>query len=208
SLFGKSFTLKESLEVLRSHSEVSIDVGLVRTGGFSAVFVNGLGLGFDAMVARKIDSVKWLSGFPLYLVSTLTAFRGFRPLHIDVNAGRLAYSGPILMSGAGIGRVMGGGYVLFPRARMNDGLLDVHIIEPVSFFKLLQNISRVTKGQHLEMPEVHYDQAESALYRLKEQTITQIDGEVFHLGPGNLEVTCEKAALRIWIPNAQHSDLA
>jgi len=37
------------------------------------------------------------------------------------------------MSGAGIGRFMGGGYMLFPKAEMNDGLLDVYVIEPVSF---------------------------------------------------------------------------
>lgn len=207
SLFGNSPGLRESLEILRSHSEATVDVGLARAGGFSLAFANGLGIGFDASVARRIDSVKGLSGFPLYLLSTLMAFSGFRPPFIGVEASGLAYSGPALMSGAGIGRVMGGGYALFPKAVMDDGLLDVHIIEPVSFFRLIRNIPRVTRGQHLDMPEVHYGQAWSVSYRLREETLAQADGEVFRVGPGNLEITCQKGALRIWVPKAKHSDL-
>ncbi len=207
SLFGRGLGLRESLEILRSHSEAAVDLGLARTGRFSLTFANGLGVGFDASVARRIDSVNWLSGFPLYLLSTLMAFSGFRPPSIEVEAGGLVYSGPALMSGAGIGRVMGGGYALFPKAVMDDGILDVHIIEPVSFFKLLRSIHKVTKGQHLDMPEVHYGQAEHVAYRLKKETLAQADGEVFRLGPGNLEITCQKGALRIWVPKTKHSVL-
>ena len=207
SLFGKSLGLRESLEILRSHCEATVDVGLARAGGLSLMFANGLGIGFDASVARRIDSVGGLSGFPLYLLSTLMAFRGFRPPFVEVEAGGLAYSGPALMSGVGIGRVMGGGYSLFPKAVMDDGLLDVHVIEPVPFFKLAMNIPRVTRGQHLDMPEVRYGQAQHVTYRLREETLAQADGEVFRVGPGNLEITCQKGALRIWVPKANYSDL-
>ncbi len=202
SLFGRSLNLPEALEIIRSHSEKPVDIGLARAKGFSAAFANGLGVGFDATVAHRIDSVKGLSGFPLYLVSTLTAFRGFRPPSVEVEAGAMTYRGPVLMSGAGIGRVMGGGYTLFPEALMDDGLLDIYTIEPVSFFKLLRNIPKVVKGQHLDMPEVCYAKARSVVYRLKEETLVQMDGEVFRVGPGNLEITCERGALRIWVPNA------
>ena len=114
SLFGKRISLGKA-----------IDIGFARSAGISVSFASVMGIGFDALVAEGISAIRGLSGFPLYLVSTLLAFRRFRPLFLKWR--------PALMSGAGIGRFMGGGYMLFPKAEMNDGLLDVYVIEPVSF---------------------------------------------------------------------------
>jgi len=200
SVFGKKVGLGEALDIMKNPAEKTIDLGVARSGDLSITFAIGMGVGFDALVAKGAAAIKGLSGFPLYLVSTLRAFRGFRPPLVEIEAGELGYEGPVLMSGAGIGRFMGGGYMLFPKARMDDGLLDVHVIEPVSFLRLASNIPKVTRGEHLGMPEVQYAQAKSAIYRLKEETPAQMDGEVFTVGPGNLEITCEKGAMRIWVP--------
>ena len=201
SVFGKKMALGEALEIMKNHTEKTIDLGVARSGNLSIAFATGMGVGFDARVAEGVAAIKGLSGFPLYLASTLKAFRGFGPPLLEIEAGEMKYSGPMLMSGAGIGRFMGGGYMLFPKAKMDDGLLDVHVIEPVPFLRLVSNIPKVTKGEHLTMPEVHYTQAESVAYRLKEETLVQTDGEVFRVGPGNLEITCDREALRIWAPS-------
>lgn len=200
SLFGKRISLGKAIEVMKDHAEKTIDIGFARSAGISVSFASGMGIGFDALVAEGISAIRGLSGFPLYLLSTLLAFRRFRPLFLEVEAGGLTYRGPALMSGAGIGRFMGGGYMLFPKAEMNDGLLDVYVIEPVSFFKLLRNIPKVMKGTHLSMREVCYGQAESVIYRLKEESLAHTDGEVFRIGPGELRVGCLKDALRVWVP--------
>jgi len=199
SVFGKRISIGQALDIMREPTEKTLDLGIARSGELSIAFANGMGVGFDAVVADGIAAIRWLSGFPLYLASTLLALRGFRPPVLEAEAGDLRYTGPALMSGAGIGRFMGGGYMLFPKAEMNDGLLDVHIIEPVSLFKLVSNIPRVTKGEHLSMPEVRYTQAESVVYRLRDETLAQMDGEVFRLGPGELRVDCVRDAIRIWV---------
>lgn len=200
SVFGRKISLRDAISIMRGPAERILDIGVARTGNLSITFATGMGAGFDARVAEGAARIKALSGFPLYLASTLLAFRGFRPLLLEVETGDLRYRGPALMSGAGIGRFMGGGYMLFPEAKMDDSLLDIHIIEPVSFLRLLANIQKVTRGQHLSMPEVHYGQAESVVYRLKDETLAQMDGEVFRVGPGSLVITCEKAALKMWVP--------
>jgi len=62
SLFGKRISLGKA-----------IDIGFARSAGISVSFASVMGIGFDALVAEGISAIRGLSGFPLYLVSTLLA---------------------------------------------------------------------------------------------------------------------------------------
>ncbi|MEO0140663.1 MAG: diacylglycerol kinase family protein [candidate division WOR-3 bacterium] len=202
SVFGKKMSISDAIKIMREPKERVLDLGFLRSRELSFAFAVGMGFGFDARVAEGINRLRWLSGFPLYLASTLLAFRGFLPPRLGLEANGLRYEGHVLMSGAGIGRFMGGGYMLFPGAEMDDGLLDTYLIEPVSFLRLAINIPKVMRGQHLTLPEVHHARAETVIYWLKEETIAQADGEVFRAGPGKIEITCERGAIRLWVPNS------
>jgi len=48
-----------------------IDVGLATGGLYPAgrYFGNGVGIGFDAVVGFEAVKLKWLSGFPSYIVA-------------------------------------------------------------------------------------------------------------------------------------------
>ncbi|WP_312699779.1 YegS/Rv2252/BmrU family lipid kinase [Sedimentibacter sp.] len=55
----------------------------------------------------------------------------------------------------------GGFKKLCPKAKLDDGLLDVVIFEKTSNAELLQIFTRVFNGQHITHPKVHYFQAKN-----------------------------------------------
>lgn len=181
SLFGKRISLGKA-----------IDIGFARSAGISVSFASVMGIGFDALVAEGISAIRGLSGFPLYLVSTLLAFRRFRPLFLEVEAGPHVRRWDRPLHGGRLHAV--------PKGRDERRAFGCLCHRAGFLFKLLRNIPKVMKGTHLSMREVCYGQAESVIYRLKEESLAHTDGEVFRIGPGELRVGCLRDALRVWVP--------
>jgi diacylglycerol kinase family enzyme len=89
----------------------------------------------------------------------------------------------------------GGGMKVAPRAKMDDGLLDMCIVAAVSPFRLLRLFPTVYAGRHLGIREVEYFQAERARVESEEPQDVYADGESVCRTP--VEVSIERAALKV-----------
>jgi diacylglycerol kinase family enzyme len=88
----------------------------------------------------------------------------------------------------------GGGMKIAPRARMDDGLLDMCTIAGLHPFKLLYLSPTVFFGVHLKIREVRYMQ--SSCFRLETATPLDVyaDGEFVCRTP--VEISTERASLK------------
>src|SRR5699024_3643541 len=59
-----------------------------------------------------------------------------------------------MLVAVGNGPAYGGGLQICPEARMDDGLLDVLVVRPVSVPELVRVLPRVFRGSHLDHPAV------------------------------------------------------
>jgi YegS/Rv2252/BmrU family lipid kinase len=142
-------------------------------------FVNGLGIGFGAEVARNILEYKRLRGFALYLASVYRTFFSFSAPQLEVRAAEHSESGAILMTEVAIGKTAGGGFKLTPDADATDGLLDVCIIRDVGIPTFLRYIPRVLKGTHTELaPVTVFQTRQVEIAAPAGLTLVHLDGEV------------------------------
>jgi diacylglycerol kinase family enzyme len=158
-------------------------------------FVNGLGIGFGAEVARNILEFKRLRGFALYLASVYRTFFTFQAPRLEVSAAEHTETGPLLMTEISIGKTAGGGFKLTPDADACDGLLDVCVIRDIGVVTFLRYLPRVLSGTHVSLPPVTVFQTESLTVAAEKASVVHLDGEVRQPEATSISVKIEPAAL-------------
>jgi diacylglycerol kinase (ATP) len=162
------------------------------------------GLGLDGEVARRANALpRWVrghGGYALTLVPTVFRFAAF-PVKIstsDEDADwRTRSDRPTILAAFANTSTYGGGMRIAPRARMDDGQLDVCVIGGVDPFKLACLFPTVYFGRHLGVREVDYFQARRVRVETEAPFDVYADGEYVCRTP--VEVRVEPAALRVII---------
>lgn len=75
------------------------------------------------------------------------------------------------------GKRYGGGFNATPLADIQDGLLDICIIEPVSIVELIYLLPKYFKGKHAHLKQVQMLQADTFALSVDHEIPTQTDGE-------------------------------
>lgn len=102
-------------------------VDLGRVG--DQLFLNMATGGFGTQVtANTSEDLKKVLGGAAYLFTGLSRFSELQAASVELQGPDFQWSGDLLALGIGNGRQAGGGHVLCPEARIDDGLLDVSIL--------------------------------------------------------------------------------
>lgn len=102
-------------------------VDLGRVG--DQLFLNMATGGFGTQVtANTSEDLKKILGGAAYLFTGLSRFSELQAASVELQGPDFQWSGDLLALGIGNGRQAGGGHVLCPEARIDDGLLDVSIL--------------------------------------------------------------------------------
>jgi YegS/Rv2252/BmrU family lipid kinase len=129
-----------------------LDVGEV--GG--RAFVGIASAGFDSDANRIANAAPARLGNLVYAYGALRALLSWRParfeIELDPPGERLSFTGYSVA--AANSRAYGGGMRLAPDALLDDGRLDVVLIEGVGRLRFVANLPRVFKGTHVHLPEV------------------------------------------------------
>ena len=78
----------------------------------------------------------------------------------------------LVLGVVGNGQYYGGGFRPCPQAHLDDGALDLVLIQAMSGLPMLQALIRYRKGAHLSLPEV-------ADYKISELELERLDGQPF-----------------------------
>ncbi|WP_328519029.1 diacylglycerol/lipid kinase family protein [Kribbella sp. NBC_00359] len=151
--------------------------------------------GFDSLVNRRANAMRWPKGNSRYTVATLAELRTFKPLEYVVTVDGEVIETKAMLVAVGTGPTYGGGLQICAGADIDDGLLDVTIIQPVSRLTLLQMFPKLSKGTHVGHPMLRTFRGRSV--RLESPGITAYgDGEV--LGPLPVDITIAPGALTVF----------
>jgi diacylglycerol kinase (ATP) len=202
--FALGPTLRDQAITALGEATLSVSLGLVRLQGLDAqsrqqVFVNVLGLGFDAQIIAGLRRQRLhLPGKTSYFLS------GFR------ESGRLTHhritgelNGRPLETEAmlvvvGLGRYFGGGMMITPGASPLSGQFQVVLGQKLSRLDLLTLLPRLYTGRHLEHPRVTTDCACRIRIAADPPAYVEAEGELEGTTP--LEVSIIPRALRIAAP--------
>jgi diacylglycerol kinase (ATP) len=195
---GLPRTVATALAALARGAPRRVDVGHV----LGHYYVNVAGAGFDAEVAAEINRTgRKAGGAAAYLRSVVSGLLRFRnlPLGVEVDGGRRV-DGPCMLVAVGNGAAYAGGLRICPRARVDDGQLDVCTIGDVSRAAAFGILPLAFLGAHLRNPRVRYGQGRTVAVDGPPEAAVHADGEIVGRLPARFEVV--PGALLIWGPEA------
>jgi diacylglycerol kinase (ATP) len=167
-----------ALDVLLLGRQILVDLGQVN----GRVFVNTSGGGFIAEVSVAVTSqLKSIAGRLAYLIGGAQALIDFDPVGATIMVAGAStpvthrlYAFAICNS-----RLIGGGRLIAPEAIIDDGRLDVCLIEEMSALEFVALARKVADGDHVNDPRVIYLQSPSLEITLDRAVKVNTDGEVF-----------------------------
>ncbi|MCH8476524.1 MAG: lipid kinase [Wenzhouxiangella sp.] len=111
-------------------------------------FVNAIGMGLGPRMTREMDGdIKQRFGVLAYLIGVFRALRGQRCFAAEVSDQRRRRVGRFLQITVANGIHYGGGMTVSEDAKLDDGMLDVLLVERQSRLSLLLNALRFRTGQ-------------------------------------------------------------
>jgi YegS/Rv2252/BmrU family lipid kinase len=133
-------------DVLAAGNVRRIDVGEVNGHRFVGI----ASCGFDSVANRIANEAELIGGNLVYLYAGLRTLATWRPARftVTVDGRRHEFSGYNVA--AANNKAYGGGMFLAPHAELNDGQLDVVLIEQIGKLRYLANLPTVFKGTHVE----------------------------------------------------------
>jgi diacylglycerol kinase (ATP) len=147
------------------------------------------GVGFDSVVTRYANErVRRLRGPWAYAWSILRCLKSYRPEPLEIVSDAQEFSGDVVLAVVGNNVSYGGGIHLTPRAKLDDGLLDVCIVPYLGKWELLRWVPSAYRGEHLKHPRIIYFQARKVSLSTSSRLELFGDGEFMQELPATIEI--------------------
>lgn len=188
--------LDTAIGLLANPKTVDLDVIAITTGAVKRHLVNIAGAGFDSEVNETANrmTVK-LGATGTYVAALLRTLSRFSPASFTIQVDDERMDLDAMLVEVGNGRWTGGGMKVLPGAVMNDGLLDVCIVEALSKPAFLRAFPRVFLGSHTSHPKVRMRTGTRVQVEANRRVLVYADGEpigplpaIFEVRPGALPV--------------------
>ena len=167
-----------------------IDLGNVDGEYFGAIASTG----FDSIVNERANKMRFPKGPAKYNVAMALELPKFQPLQYKFVIDGKPYEREAMLIAAGNGSSYGGGMLVCPNADLQDGLLDLMILNPVSKREFVMIFPSVYEGKHIEHPQVEIIHAKE-IY-IEADAICYADGE--RVGPMPASISVAEKALSTW----------
>jgi YegS/Rv2252/BmrU family lipid kinase len=215
-VLGISTDLPGACETIAHGVAQAMDVGEVsdrrdeqQGAGHGRTFVGIASAGFDSDANRIANEAPaWLGGL-VYAYGALRALISWRParfeLELDPPGERLSFTAYSI--GAANSKTYGGGMRAAPDALLDDGLLEVVILESVSKLTFLTKIlPRVFSGKHVKEPRVKVFRAKEVSVDADRPFTMYADGDP--IGELPVRVRALRGAVSVLVPARRGPDSA
>ena len=160
--------------------------------------INAVGTGIDVEILRRRQRMKLLKGSTAYLAALVSTVITYRPCRFEAMSTMRTDAHRALIACVGNGRSIGGGILLCPNASLDDGLLDLTIIEGMSKAAMPPAFIKLIRGRVNDMPGAYFSRHSSLKILSDPPLPVQIDGEIHEGLPFDVRVV--HGALRVFRP--------
>jgi diacylglycerol kinase (ATP) len=184
---------------LKAENTQSVDIGLMTDEhGRTEYFDNTLGIGFDAVVTIRSHKLPIVKGFLMYLTAVIqTIIFNHDPAKMTVQTEAETWVDSLCMLTLCNGPREGGGFMLSPDSKNNDGKMESVAVTKVSRATMFRLVPEFMNGTHMRFKQVRMGDFKKMELTSDRPMYIHADGEIFTSFGSNLR----KVSFEI-LPNA------
>ena len=176
---------KEAIKNLRTNRTLLQDIGKIsmttEKGAFTHYYLNIAGIGFNASVVKntRLISGKSFHGQYYYLLAMIISLIRYRPVDLVIDTGvsdewRLS----VFAMSIAICKFNGGGMMMAPHARYDDGLLSLTVVGKINKLNVIRNFFKLFDGSFINNKEVKIVNTQKLSVVAPESFGVEMDGEL------------------------------
>ncbi|MFN2398236.1 MAG: diacylglycerol kinase family protein [Gemmatimonadaceae bacterium] len=181
-----------AMDVVLQRKPITVDTAEMNGRRFLNVSTGGVGA--ETTAETPADAKETL-GRLAYALTGVRKLSSLSPTRAQFTAPGYELDCEMLLFAVGNARATGGGSLLTPNALLNDGLLDVCIVEATPLAQLAKLFLKLRRGEHIGEEGVHYFQVPSLTVEATAAISVNVDGESsearrleYRARPGDLKV--------------------
>jgi diacylglycerol kinase (ATP) len=188
-----------AFEIAASGAHRAIDAGDLH----GSLFFNVAGIGFDARIADRLATPGARRGLLGYLIATVSELRIYQPgtysirnaLDVDGKAHMAdIVEHPALFIALANSRQYGSGAQIAPSALLDDGMIEIVVVEPQSGMQMMRQVPAFFRGTLREGPGLLMRSAASMEVSCSHSIRFHVDGEP-RVGPNSIALKTRRGAL-------------
>lgn len=166
----------EAVASLVEAREVAVDVGTLN----GRAFINASGGGFISEVSEAVDDrLKSIAGKLAFLIGGAQVVLDYAPVPVRIQVDAQApFDATPHMFAVCNARQIGGGRLIAPHAEIDDGLLDVCLVDAMPLFEFVALLRKVADGSHLDDERVRYFRTRALTMTFERPVKVNTDGEL------------------------------
>lgn len=200
---GIPMDMRAAAELLFTGAIRKVDVGRIKPDKY---FINVAGVGFDAEVARTVNSFpKYLGGTVPYVAGIVTTLWRYSPYALEMELDGTTLFRKVLLVAIGNASSYGGGMKICPGAKIDDGLFTICVGGDVSRMDVLRLVPSIYTAGHVKHPKVEMMTARHIEIRAAKRVAAMADGDLvgelpqsYDLLPGALDLVVPPGALPLF----------
>ncbi|MHB1298177.1 MAG: diacylglycerol/lipid kinase family protein [Gemmatimonadaceae bacterium] len=173
-------------------------------------FLNVAGFGFDVAVLRECLKPSWLRGPARYVAAALRELRAYQGVECRIGGATTIAADPAtageplvpawkreMMVVFSNGEHFGGAFHIAPDARVDDGALDMIVVDCEPGWERVPLLAKALRGRHLADSRIRHARAARFTVAFREPPWFEADGELHRAAGAECEVAVVPGALRV-----------
>lgn len=185
----------EALDIILAGKSKRIDMGLINGKEY---FMNLAGTGFDVEVVKNTNRVRRLfTGSLAYLFGIIMSTFIYKNLNLRITMDGKTIERTVLLIAVANGKCFGGGIRVSPYSDVQDGLLNVVILNKVARHRILFELPKLKTGQLEKIDVAEQFTCKEVTIECDKKQAFDIDGELmgetpmtFTIVPDSINVFC------------------
>ncbi len=167
----------------------AVDIGLLTDeNGRREYFDNTLGIGFDAVVTIRSHKLPIVKGFLMYLTAVIqTILLNHNPAKVSIETESEKIQESVLMVTLCNGPREGGGFMLSPNSKNDDGKMEYVIVKKVSRAMMFRLVPEFMSGTHMRFKQIRMGEFKKFSLASDLPLYIHADGEIFTSFGSNLK---------------------